>query len=198
MSGGGHLADVAEQQSQTEHQRRRALSEHSKSTCAALIHGRKRLRCGESVIGADRAAHRRKVGEQEEVVEERRRRCGARDRGASGRAVPPLPSSDRHPGARCAVRVCTTACPARAATAGESEGRGGRRAWRDPGEYQTVMACSSPSFPLFSPWDARPSISLKPLSSFPHPRPPSLLARPLPLCFSTLAPSSSDRVSYHA
>lgn len=123
--GRGASSRCGRAQSQTEHQRRRALSEHSKSTCAALIHGRKRLRCGESVIGADRAAHRRKVGEQEEVVEERRRRCGARDRGASGRAVPPLPSSDRHPGARCAVRVCTTACPARAATAGESEGRGG-------------------------------------------------------------------------
>lgn len=109
--------------------RRRALSDHSKSTCAALIHGRKRLRCGESVIGEDRAAHRRKMGGEPEevvVVEERRRRCGARDRGTTGRAVPPLPSSDRHPGSRCAVRVCTTACPARAATAGESEGRGGK------------------------------------------------------------------------
>lgn len=52
------------------------------------------------------------------------------------------------------------------------------------------MACSSPSFPLFSPWDARPSISLKPLSSFPHPPTPSLLARPLPLCFSTPVPSA--------
>lgn len=76
--------------------RRRALSDHSKSTCAALIHGRKRLRCGESVIGEDRAAHRRKMGgEPEEVVVHWRRGegvvalvIGARA-GAPSRLFPP-------------------------------------------------------------------------------------------------------------